>query len=208
MVPELGNKDVDRRGNFVTKHLARLAFRISGWRVTGEVPDCKKFVAIGAPHTSNWDWFIGMLLMYAVGVKFSFLIKNSVFVPVLGSLLKFLGGVPVNRNAADGVVGDAVRAFEEKEHLILAITPEGTRKSDGVLKTGFYRIAVAANVPILLVGIDYPNKRFDIGKFLDIELPEEEIFKTIHDYFGSMEGRNAGFLGAKKKSKTRMEQEV
>ena len=199
VVPELGNKNVARRGNAVTKFLARLAFKLSGWQVTGEIPDCPKFVAIGAPHTSNWDWVIGMMLMYAVGIKFSFLIKKSVFVPVFGPILKFLGGIPVDRSAANGIVGDAVRAFKSADRLILAITPEGTRKSDGVLKTGFYRIAVKAKVPILVVGIDYPNKRFDTGLFLEASLSEEEVFSKIHEYLETMEGRNAGFLGSKKK---------
>ncbi len=201
MVPELGNKDVDRRGNFVTKFLARLFFRLSGWRITGEIPDCQKFVAIVAPHTSNWDWFLGMMLMYGVGIKFSFLIKKSVFIPGFGGILRFLGGIPINRSAANSVVGDAVRAFESHDRLILVITPEGSRKSNGSLKTGFYRIATKANVPILLVGIDYPNKRLDAGTFLDISQPEEKNFRVIHEYFETMEGRYSGFLGSPKKSK-------
>ena len=93
----------------------------------------------------------------------------------------------------------AVKAFEQAELLILAITPEATRSSDGKLKTGFYRIAVEANVPILLVGIDYPNKRFDLGHFIDIETPEDQVFERVHDYFNTMEGRNAGFLGKPKR---------
>jgi 1-acyl-sn-glycerol-3-phosphate acyltransferase len=196
MVPNIDGFDVARRGNFIAKCLARLVLAVTGWRITGELPDRRKFVAIVAPHTSNWDWLLGMVLMFAVGVKFSFLIKSSVFVPVFGSVLKWLGGIPIDRSRNGNTVETAVQAFDEAERLILVITPEGTRKSNGMLRKGFYRIAQGANAPVLLTGLNYPEKRMDLGPVLEIDLPEDEFYAKTHEYFGTMRGKHAGYLGS------------
>jgi 1-acyl-sn-glycerol-3-phosphate acyltransferase len=112
---------------------------------------------IVAPHTSNWDFVVGMFAKWALGLRARFLAKHTVFRFPLGPFLRWWGGIPIRRHAAGGVVPDAVAAFREHEYLAMVITPEGTR-SKAEWKSGFYRIAHAAGVPIVPVAFDYPKR--------------------------------------------------
>ena len=144
-----------RRGNWLPRNLARSAFSLIGWRVEGELPRVPKFVAIVAPHTSNWDFFLGVAAMYAVGLRLSWLGKHAIFRPPFNGLLRGLGGIPVNRAAPHGIVGECVAAFSRVPALVLGLAPKGESKGESQWKTGFYQIAEGANVPILPVAFDY-----------------------------------------------------
>ena len=138
--------------------LARAVLAAWGWRVEGEFPDRPKTVAIVAPHTSNWDFVVGIFAVFALGLRVRFLIKHTVFWPPLGWFLAWCGGIPVNREAPQGLVTQAVDIIGRAPQIFLAITPEGTRR--GVQwKSGFYRIAHAAGLPILPVVFDGPARR-------------------------------------------------
>jgi 1-acyl-sn-glycerol-3-phosphate acyltransferase len=138
--------------------LARRILAAWGWRIEGEFPDRAKMVAIVAPHTSNWDFVVGIVAVFALGIRVRFLIKHTVFWPPLGWFLSWCGGIPVDRTAPQGLVSQAVGIIESSPQIFLAITPEGTRK--GVQwKSGFYRIAHAAGLPILPVVFDGPARR-------------------------------------------------
>ncbi|MBL0311289.1 MAG: lysophospholipid acyltransferase family protein [Holophagaceae bacterium] len=135
--------------------VGRTYLRLSGWRIEGNFPADAKYVVIVAPHTSNWDFTLGVAVVFAVELRVSWLGKHSIFKPPFKKFLRWMGGIPVDRSASHGVVGECVRAFEAAPTLMLALAPEGTRKGVSQWKTGFYLIAEKAGVPIMPVGFDY-----------------------------------------------------
>lgn len=135
--------------------LGRAGLRLTGWRIEGAFPADPKYVVIVAPHTSNWDFALVVAVVFAVELRVSWLAKHSMFRFPFKRCLRWLGGIPVNRSASHGVVGECVRAFNAAPTLMLALTPEGTRKGVSQWKSGFYLIAAKAGVPILPVGFDY-----------------------------------------------------
>lgn len=148
-----------KRGNKVTRWLGRITLALFGWHIVGHVPNLPKFVAIGAPHTSNWDFPLAMLLFIALGLRVSWMGKDS-FVNGPGKRIwHWMGGVAINRRAAHGVVDQMIDIFNNRDKFVLGITPEGTRSRVEQWKTGFYHIAQGASVPILPVEIDYRIKR-------------------------------------------------
>jgi len=149
-----------------TQRLARTILTLVGWRVETIYPTEKKYVAAGAHHTSNWDLPIALLFSMATGIKFNFLAKDEAFRWPFGGFMRWLGGIPVNRRASTHFVDQIAEEFRAREELVIVITPEGTRKKTEYWKTGFYYIALAANVPLALGYIDYPRKRIGIGKLL------------------------------------------
>jgi len=135
--------------------IGRAYLRLSGWRIEGDFPTENKFVVIVAPHTSNWDFPLGIALLFALELRVAWLGKHTIFRGPFRNYLGRLGGIPVNRGASHGVVRDCVKAFEMLPALALALAPEGTRKGVSQWKSGFYLIATQARVPILPVGFDY-----------------------------------------------------
>jgi 1-acyl-sn-glycerol-3-phosphate acyltransferase len=127
----------------------------AGWRIEGAFPTESKYVLIVAPHTSNWDFTLGVAVLFALELRVSWLGKHAIFRAPFKRLLRWMGGIPVNRSASHGVVGECVKAFRDTPALMLALAPEGTRKGVNQWKTGFYRIAVQAGVPIMPVGFDF-----------------------------------------------------
>jgi len=175
VVPELPAA-LPGRSNALAKAVCRTLLRAGGWRVEGEFPPLAKQVCIVAPHTSNWDFIVGILAVFAIGIDVRFLIKHTVFWPPLGWFLAWCGGIPVNRSAPQGLVAQAVDIIERSPRIFLVVTPQGTRK--GVQwKSGFYRIAYDARVPIFPVVFDGPAKRirflapFTPGGDYDADLP-------------------------------------
>ena len=176
------------------KRVARAILRVFGWRVEGELPDHPKMVIIGGPHTSNWDFILAMFTAAALGIRIKWFGKHTIFRRPFGWFFKMLGGIPVDRSRAQGVVKASVRAFEEREKLMLVLTPEGTRKKQKAWKSGFYRIALAANVPVALVGVDGPTKRLAVG-------PDEVPTEDAADYMDRVRAFYADFAGVKPENK-------
>jgi 1-acyl-sn-glycerol-3-phosphate acyltransferase len=161
--------------------------RLAGWRVEGAFPEGPKCVIIVAPHTSNWDFPLGLATLFALELRASWLGKHTLFRAPFGSLLRKMGGIPVDRRASHGVVGDCVRAFEGAPSLALALAPEGTRKGQSRWKTGFYQIAAQAGVPILPVGFDFREHvvrlmpPFHPSGDLEGDLPRiQALFQDVH----------------------------
>ncbi len=153
------SKNLARRGNWFMRSTAILLMRLSGWKFSGEpFPEVPKFVLIVAPHTSNWDFLVGLQAMYALGIRGTFLAKASLFRFPLGILMRWLGGVPVDRKAANDVVTQTTSWIKRSDRIISVVAPEGTRSAAGKWRTGFYWIAHRACVPIVPVAFDYSTK--------------------------------------------------
>ena len=143
--------------------MARGLLSLLGWRIEGELPPQSRFVAIVAPHTSNWDFPICIFAMFAVGLRLTFLGKHTLFrFPVTG-LLRWFGGEPLDRSTAGGHVKTAIARFGTGTPWVLGVSPEGTRKRIEKWKLGFYRIAVGAGVPIVTVALDYSHRVLSIA---------------------------------------------
>jgi 1-acyl-sn-glycerol-3-phosphate acyltransferase len=138
--------------------VARVGLRLSGWRVEGQFPADSRYVLIGAPHTSNWDFPLALGVCFACNVKIYWMGKSSLFRGLAGLVMRWLGGIPVNRDKPGGLVGQMITAFGRQPELVLAIPPEGTRSRVSEWKTGFYYIAQRAGVPVLPVYVDGARK--------------------------------------------------
>ncbi len=150
------------------KWLARALLGLTGWRIEGGKPDVQRFVLIAAPHTSNWDLVYMLALSVLNDVKLQWMGKHVLFRPPLGWLLRLLGGIPVVRHRAGHLVGQLVRRFKESESLALVVPAEGTRGRAPYWKSGFYHIARAADVPVLLGYLDYSRKRGGFGPAIEL----------------------------------------
>jgi 1-acyl-sn-glycerol-3-phosphate acyltransferase len=156
-------ESLPRRGNGIVRWLGKTFLRLSGWRYQVEFPDTPKFIIAGAPHTSNWDavWAIAFIL--ATGLEIHFMAKAEAFPGWAGWFVRAVGGVAVNRENPGGLVGQMVAEFQNREKFVLVVAPEGTRKKVERWKSGFYRIAQAADVPIVLAYLDYPKRIVGVG---------------------------------------------
>jgi 1-acyl-sn-glycerol-3-phosphate acyltransferase len=161
-----------------------------GWRIEGEVPNLPKFVIAVAPHTSNWDFVVGAAAMFALDLRLSFIGKHTLFVGPFASILRWMGGIPVDRSSPHGVVDDSVRAFETVERRILAIAPQGTRKPGARYKSGFLHIARGARVPVLLAALDYGVKCIRLGPLYRPGDDVEADLARIEGFFSTVRGRH------------------
>ena len=156
-VPVLPDR-MPHRGNAFSSAFSRAVLGLMGWNIEGDFPPEPKMVAIVAPHTSNWDFIVGILAVFAIGIRVDFLAKHTLFKGPFGWFMRWCGGMPVDRKAPHGLVPQVVEAIEKADRIFLAITPAGTRSSTKPWKSGFYHIAVAARVPIFPVIFDGPNR--------------------------------------------------
>ena len=144
--------------------IAKTFLNLTGWKIVGKLPNKKRIVVVCAPHTSNWDFIFGMILVLAIDIKVKFLAKKSIFVPIFKILLNKLGGIPVDRDNPELLVQKIADYSKNNEGVLIAVTPEGTRKKVTKWKTGFLRIAKISDSIILPLGIDYPSKTFTLEK--------------------------------------------
>ena len=164
--------------------------RLLGWKMNVSVPDYDKCIVCAAPHTTNLDLFIGKLFYGAWGRKTSFMMKKEWFFFPLGLFFKAVGGIPVNRGRKTSLVDQMVHEFKTAKKFHLAITPEGTRKPNAHWKKGFYYIALKANVPIVLLGIDYPSKTITATKAIMPSGDVEKDMREIQLYYKNFRGKH------------------
>jgi 1-acyl-sn-glycerol-3-phosphate acyltransferase len=179
---------VPRGGNAFTRWLGRVLLRLLGWRVTGGFPDEPRFIVIAAPHTSNWDWVVAMPALLALGIRIKYLIKDSAFVWPFSLILRATGGVPIDRNAPEGVVEDLAARVVDTPEIILVITPEGTRRRVEHWKTGFLRIAELAALPVVQVSWDYPSRVIDLGPVVELSGDHDRDIARIRAYYRRFTG--------------------
>ena len=145
------------------QRFGRFGMRVMRWRIEGQFPDLKKFVIIVAPHTSNWDFVVGLLCDLALDMDAVWLGKHTIFVGPFGRWLKSLGGIPVVRSASHNVVSQVAAEFARRDQMVLAIAPEGTRSKVEAWKSGYWHIARAADVPVVPAGLDFGRRVAVIG---------------------------------------------
>jgi 1-acyl-sn-glycerol-3-phosphate acyltransferase len=173
------------------KILSKLVLKLAGWKLDFDIPEgVERSVLVSAPHTSNWDFVIGRLAMFAFGVNVKTLIKKELFFFPLGIILKAVGGIPVDRkNKKSTMIQQITQKFKEQEQLTVAFTPEGTRSYNPNWKKGFYHLAVQANVPVFLGYIDYPSKTVGIKKRFDCTGDFDKDIAEIKAFYRNYKGR-------------------
>jgi 1-acyl-sn-glycerol-3-phosphate acyltransferase len=173
-------------GNRFSGWLGRSLLALAGWKIEGDMPRHSKMVFAIAPHTSNWDFFLGIAVLFALRIRIRFLGKHSIFVPVVKQILEAMGGIPVERSSSHGVVEQVVNQFNASEKMILAVAPEGTRSEIFPWKTGFLAIALKANVPVVLIGFDFLAKRVKFGPEFKTEGDFDQDMQKVYTYFASI----------------------
>ena len=169
--------------------IARGLLKLGGWTAVGGKPDVDKAVFIAAPHTSNWDGVWALIYKVSKGLDIRFFAKQSLFWFPLSVLLRGLGGIPLNRDEPGGAVRKAVETFENNEQFYFGLAPEGTRSLRPHWKSGFYRIAMEADVPIVLGFLDYENKRLGTGATLRLTGDRDADLAKICEFYKGIRGR-------------------
>jgi len=172
--------------------LCRWIYTSCGWRVAGEIPDAPKLVVIVAPHSTNWDVIWGLLLKVGLRLDIRFIGKRQAYFWPLGSLLRSFGGIPIDRSAAHGVVGEMAGLFAQQERLWLALAPEGTRKKVQKWKSGFWHIARKAGVPILPAYFHYPQRTIGFGPLFHPSDDLDADMAKIREFYRPWQGKNRG----------------
>ena len=173
------------------KQIGKLGLRLGGWTTVNEAPsDLGNAVCIVAPHTAIEDFFVGLGFYWSYGIKFKVMMKQEFFKPVLGWILKKMGGIPVNRGHQNHLVEQMIEMFSQNEDTHLVICPEGTRKAVKHWKKGFYVIAEGAKLPIVLGFIDYKKKRCGIEKYFYPTGDYEKDLAMIWDYYKDIKAKH------------------
>lgn len=173
--------------------LARCSYWILkklGWTLHVDMPKINKFVAIAAPHTSNWDFPLGILAAKAIKLKVHWLGKHSMFRWPFGWFFRVIGGIPIHRDGGQNYMQQMTDLFNRSESMVLALAPEGTRSKTDHWKTGFHSIARAANVPVLMAYLDYENKQVGLGGLFYPSDDIEADFSLIREYYRNRRGKN------------------
>ena len=168
--------------------LSETYFRLAGWTFVGSLPaDEPKLVVIGYPHTSNWDFFVYLAIAAHFGIKTRFLMHEGLFVGPLGWLLRRWGGIAV-QGGAKATVSSTVSTFDDADELVLAIAPEGTRAGGSAWKSGFWRIADGADVPILMGFVDSDLKQMGFGPCLRVNGDPDSWMDRARSFYADKQG--------------------
>lgn len=170
--------------------LCKAILKLSGWTIDGRLPEAPQYIAIVGPHTSNWDFIIGVLARGALGQKIHFLGKHQLFIPPWGWLFRAIGGTPVDRRKSNNLVDAVALLFQQDPQFKLALAPEGTRSPVTRWKTGFYHIASKAQVPIVTVALDFAGKRVVIPDAIQVTGDIDKEMPQILDFYRSIKGRH------------------
>ena len=169
-----------------------IVLQLLGIKIIGShYPDIPKKIYAVAPHTSNWDFPLGILVKWKLKVKLNFLGKKSLFKPLYCWFFRMFGGIPVDRSKSSNTVQAVANSFSENDKMTLAIAPEGTRKKVDAFKKGFYHIAKTAEVPIVLVTFDFKNKKILFGEPFFPSDDEDKDWAYINSYFDGVMGKVA-----------------
>jgi 1-acyl-sn-glycerol-3-phosphate acyltransferase len=178
--------------NAFTRWLGRSILRLGGWRMIGEFPDLPRVVLIAAPHSSNWDGIWGFAAKLGLGLDIKILGKRELFWWPLAPLLRALGVIAVDRSRSAGVVDQVAEMIRGSERLWFGLAPEGTRRRVEHWKSGFLKIARAADVPVLPVYFHYPDRVIGIGVPFHPGDDEAGDMRRVREWYRPWKGRNRG----------------
>jgi 1-acyl-sn-glycerol-3-phosphate acyltransferase len=172
---------------FKGSRIAATLLRWAGWRIDWHGLPAKHGVFIAYPHTSNWDFPVGILVKWSIGIPLQFWAKEGLFTGIarytIGPLMRYWGGIPVNRKAASGMIDDTLQHMKNSDYFWLALAPEGTRSLHPYWRSGFYRVVVAAKCPLGLAYFDFKNKVVSASHFMTPTGDEKADLATIRDYY-------------------------
>lgn len=174
------------------KWLARVLFRLMGWRYVGERPRVPKFIAVGGPHTSNWDFVLFLAVASHYRLPARAIGKHTLVRGPFGWIMRHLGVIPVERDTGQGIVDQMVREFAAVDEMALVIAPEGTRSATPYWRSGFYRIALAAGVPLVLAKIVATDKTTVIGEPMYPTGDVHADMEAIREFFSDARGLRPG----------------
>ncbi len=183
------------------KIFSKIILKLIGWHVDVTLPEEKKFVLIGAPHTTNWDLPLSLLCFWSAPINITWVAKKQLFAGPLNYFFRALGGVPVDRFVSTGFIEQVAQKFDGREEMIFGMAPEGTRSKTEYWKTGFYYIALAAKVPICLGYIDFPTRTIGFGQTIFPSGDIDKDFEQIKLFYKNKKGRypeNQGPVAIKK----------
>ncbi len=167
-----------------------LLFRVFGWKIVGDPPpNVKKYVIIGGPHTSNFDFVLAILILWVKQIKVMILGKKELFKPMTGWIFRALNVVPVDRKGSGNQVEAIAKTFDNYEEFVIGLSPEGTRKKVEKFRSGFYYIAKLANVPIVMIGADYEKKQITFAKPYYLTDDKTADFKHFYAFFSENKGK-------------------
>jgi 1-acyl-sn-glycerol-3-phosphate acyltransferase len=169
--------------------------RLFGWSTSLAWPPESKGIILVYPHTSNWDFIVGVLFRFGHGLPANWLGKQEMFRPPFRGLLERIGGIAVDRRAAAGFIGGLVEEFRRRDWMWVAVAPEGTRSWTDHWKSGFYRIALAADLPVGLAYIDYGRRQVGIDTYLRFSGDEAADFAQLRAFYADKRGRRPGLAG-------------
>ena len=170
------------------QRFCRWLARKLGWTLVDDIPPIKRYVLIGYPHTSNWDFMLAMLFKFAVGFHFNWVAKHTLFFWPLGVLMRALGGIGVDRARTKGFIGALAQAYQENDEMVLVITPEGTRSKTDHWRSGFYHLARSAEVPIVLGFVCRKTKRIGLGPVVELSGDEAADMDKIRKFYADKVG--------------------
>ncbi len=168
-------------------------FRLLGWKIEGDVPrNLSKYIIAVAPHTSNWDFLIGLAVRSIKRFPSNFLAKKELFRKPFGWLFRYLGGYPVDRSSKSNMVDQVVQIINNSRQFVIAIAPEGTRKNVSKWKTGFYHIAYSASIPIVFTSFDYNTRTVRFHPPFSPSGNYQEDAPLMAACFNNIRGKNRG----------------
>ena len=177
----------------VLRGLSMAFLKLAGWKVEGCLPpEASKCVLIAAPHTSNWDLPYTLMVGFVLRLNIYWMGKQSIFKPPFKNVMEWLGGIPVNREQSNNLVAMSAQAIQNADGPVqLAVPPQGTRRKTMYWKTGFYYIALQAQVPIVMAYMDYSTKRAGLGPVFQPTGDVDKDMQTIQAFYAPFKGKNA-----------------
>lgn len=185
-----------RRGNALSSFLGRMLMAAFGWKVAGPPPEVPKAVIIGGPHTSNWDGVFTLAAMVSLNLDARVMIKGSAFVGPMGWLLRAMGGIPIDRHSPKDLVQQSIDQFLQNDQMVLIVSPEGTRGGASQWKTGFWRIAKGAGVPVIIATADYHKKEIAFPSMITLSDDLSVDMAKILACYRGVEPRHPQYLSA------------
>ena len=173
--------------------IGKFFLTITGWKFKGDIPRIDRIILVAGPHTSNWDFLLALAFIFGLNLNVFWIGKHTLFKNGFSKIMRKLGGIPVDRASPELLMNEVSHIVKKQQGVIIAISPEGTRKKVERLKSGFLRIAKTTNSQILLAGIDFESKLIHLGKLFQPSCNTESDLLNVHNYFRQFKGKRPEF---------------